>query len=216
MRRVHFSSIFRDVWEHILFSWIIIRYKHMKISFICGYSQWGSKSMASFCPYHYQKVNHNSPRIWCWQSFSLLHETNRNRLVQVRSGLSFHSNLEVHNPSAVNFIEGKIEFSGDLVPLLEEIEQCPSSALSSQIVFLLSVYLQRNSCLYFSGLHNTRLEAGRWTHSTSGVMWQTLLWFNCCLGGNGGWVWHNDISQNNDHLVYIDSFFLWFQSKSQA
>lgn len=110
----------------------------------------------------------------------------------------------------------KMEFAGDLVPLVEEIEQCPSSALSSQIVFLLSVYLQRNSCLYFSGLHNARLEAGRWTHLTSGVMWQTLLWFNCCLGGNGGWVWHNNISQNNGHLVYIESFFLWFQSKSQA
>lgn len=92
-------------------------------------------------------------------------------------------------------------------------------ALSPQIVFLLSMYLQRNirlPCLYFSGLHNARLEAGRWTNLTPGITWQMLLWFNCCLGGFGGWVWHNNISKNNGHLVYIESFFLWFQSKFQA
>lgn len=110
----------------------------------------------------------------------------------------------------------KKEFAGDwvcvwaLLTPLEKIEQCTFSALYPQIMFLLSVYLQRNIskearllCLHFSGLHNARLVAERWTDLTSGIMWQILLWFNCCLERIGGWVWHNNISKNNGHLVYI-------------
>ena len=133
-----------------------------------------------------------------------------------------HSNLEVQNNFSVNFIEGKKE-------ICRRLALCPSimnsfgrnqtmSSLCSHItncVFIKCVPPKKYLPL-FQWLHNARLEGGRWTNLTSGVMWQILLWFNCCLGGIGGRVWHNNIRENNGHLVYIEAFFLWFQSKFQA
>lgn len=202
VRRVHFSS-FGNVWEHFLSSLYILKYKHLVLP-------WGSKFMASFCPGHYQNVSRNSPRIWCrvWTSTRSMRQT---KITWGKWGPAPtpHNNLEVQKSFLSTSSKEKMEFTGDwvwawLTPL-DEIKR-HLSALSPQIVFLLSAYFQRNIrllCLYFSGLYNAKLEAGRWTNLTSGIMWQILLWFNCCLGGIGGWVWHNNINQNNGHLVYI-------------
>lgn len=88
--------------------------------------------------------------------------------------------------------------------------------LSLRIVFLWSVRLQKKILAVFAFIPGVYIKFGcsqKWPYLTSGSIDRRLLWVQLLSGDQEG---HNDISENNSRFVYIESVFLWFQSKSSS